>query len=326
MHTRSIMISRVAENCYWMFRYLERAEILTRTLFAANLTDLDARGQMTASQKSFLLAVSQEKPLFLQIYNGKSTDQELIQHFMTWQELNPNCLLSCLKSTRTNAQLIREVISEGMWRVINGLYLWISQESTQELYMSNRYAFYTHILEHTQLSKGFFYNSLLRDDYFHVMELGLYFERAQQVFSLLDKMKPSELLSTSIVNEESEEQFILVNFLLDSLASNENYLKQEQDFKLLTLVQFFLNNEQSPYSLKSCLESCLKSLSSFSIKELDGIFLAEGLVQKMLNSLSNIKPEAILNKEANAEKQLIRSNLNEMSDVLQGLFSGSVVS
>lgn len=320
-----IMISRVAEHCFWMFRSLERGEILARTLCAAHLTDLDGRDS-TSDQESFLLAMSQEKPLFLELYNGKSTDHELIQYFMTWQELNINCLLACFKSMRTNAQLIREVISEGMWRVVNRMFLWISLESTEHLYMTERHTFYSQILEYTQLLKGHFYNSLLRDDYFHMMELGLYLERMQQVSSLLEKLNPSGLMSSSIVSEESEDQFTLLSFLLDSFASNENYLKQEQNFKPLSLVQFFLTSENSPYSLKFCLENCLRSLSFLSIKEQSCFLASESSIHKMLNFISNVKPEILLNKEASAEKERIASGLNEISIALQNLFSGSIVS
>lgn len=317
------MISRIAEHCFWMFRYLERGEILTRTLCAAHLADLDSKRQ-TSSQESFLLTLSPDKPQFLQLYNGKSTDYELIQYFMIWQELNLNSLLGCFKSTRTNAQLIREVISEGMWRVINGLFLWISQESGQHLYMTERYAFYSRILEYTQLLKGHFYNSILRDDYFHMMELGIQFERIQQVFNMLDKLNTTALLSTSLVNEESEEQFALLSFLLECFASEESFLKQEQDFKFSSIIQFFLNNEYSPYSLKFCLESCQRNFSSLSIQEESHLILSRNLVSKVLNFLSSVKPDAILNKSVSAEKQTIASNLNEISMALQGMLSSAI--
>jgi uncharacterized alpha-E superfamily protein len=318
------MISRVAENSFWMFRSLERGEILARTLCAAHLANLEGTDS-TTDHESFLFALTQEKSLFLQLYNGKSTDLELIQYFMTWQELNINCLFACIKSTRTNAQLIREVISESMWRVLNRLYLWISTDSTQQIYTNEKHAFYSKILEDTQLLKGHFYNSLLRDDYFHIMELGLYLERALQVSNLLQKLNPSELLSDTILSEESEEQFTLLSFLLDSFASNENYLKQEQDFKPSSFVQFFLNDEHSPYSLQFCLDKCLSSLSQLSIKEEDRFLASESIIHKMKNFLSHVKPSTILTQEPSLEKQTIASNLNEISIALQNLFSGSIV-
>jgi uncharacterized alpha-E superfamily protein len=325
MRIRCDMISRIAEHCFWMFRYLERSEILARTLFAAHLTDLDGR-ERALDQESFLLSLSPEKPLFLKLYNGKeASDHELIQHFMTWQELNINSLLNCIKATRTNAQLIREVISEGMWQVINGLHLWISQESTQQLYMTQRYTFYSQILEYTQLFKGHFYNSLLRDDYFHLMDLGIHLERAQQVFNMLDRLNPLGLLSNSIMNEESEDQFALLSFLLDSFASNENYLKQEQDFKLSSLVEFFLSSRQSPYSLEYCLNKCDQNFSSLSINEQKLFHQPGNLIHKLLNFLPGVKQLAILNKDVSAEKQIIKSSLYEISNSLQSLFSASIV-
>lgn len=318
------MISRITEHCFWMFRYLERGEILARTLCTAHLIDLDGRKGLS-NQESFLLTVSQEKILFLQIYNGKSTDHELIQHFMIWQELNNNSLLECFKSVRTNAQLIREIISEEIWRVINGLYLWMSLETTKELYMNERYAFYSRILEFIRLLKGHFYSTLLRDDYFQIMELGLHFERTQQVFNMLDKLNPSSILGTSLVNEESEEQFTLLSFLLDSFDSNESYLKEEQDFKLTSLVQFFLNNEHSPFSLTYNLKSSLKNLSCLSINEQNRFHLPEKTINKILNFLPGVKPKALLEMQTSPEKQIIRSGLNEINDSLKTLLFGSTV-
>lgn len=312
------MILRIADNCYWMFRYLERCESLTRALRASYLIDLDIREQV-ANQESFLLTLSQEKQLFLQMNGGKSIECELLQHFMVWQELNCNCLQNALKSTRENAQLIREIISESMWQVINRLHLWISSEGAEQLYTVERYVFYSQILDSILLLKGYFYDACLRDDYFHMMEFGLHFERSQQVFNLLDKLNETNLLAPSLINRESEEQFTVLSFLLECFSSQESYLKQEKDFTPESLAQYFLNNAYSPYSLRQCLERCFISLSSLSGKprSLQNIL---NRLQETIHYIPQVKLTSLLKEGSSPEKGVVKTNLNAISNALQATF------
>ncbi len=176
------MISRIAEQSFWMFRYLEREELFARRYLYTHLYSLDSFDH--SFDEFFQILQPSEQFLFSKLYNGQDKDEELIPYFRVWQELNPDSLLTLFGAARGNALLIRETISENMWQMINKLYLWFQQESTKNLYMTERYNFYTHIIETIQLIKGIFFNSQLRDGYYGVMLIARLLEIALQIEGL----------------------------------------------------------------------------------------------------------------------------------------------
>ena len=105
------MISRVAEHCFWMSRYLERAENTARVLEVNQTLLLD-----------FAVPVEQQwQPLL--IISGihdmpGEPEGEAVQNYLTWEEENRSSIYSSLSAARENARIIREVISADMWERI----------------------------------------------------------------------------------------------------------------------------------------------------------------------------------------------------------------
>lgn len=300
------MIPRIADHSFWMFRYLERGEILARLLSATHLAEMDFNS-LSERKELILLTLSQEKNLFLKLYNVKAIDIELILYFLIWQELNPNSLSSLFKSARQNAQLIREVISEQMWREINALYLYLGK-SPQDTSMHERHDFYAYILGKILRCKGHFYNSLHRDDYFYLMEIGSLYERVMQVYHMLNS------LPLFLTDKESEAQFEILNLLLECFASTENYLKWEAGFQLEAFVEFFLQDKSSPYSLQYGLNKIAQNFASLSthskLPKPDIIF-------ETTEYLSNVLPATFLDPNENEQKQTMRELLNQINSTLQ---------
>src|SRR4051795_963746 len=98
------MISRVAEHCYWLARYLERAENTARVLEVNHTLLLD-----------FHVPIEQQwRPVL--IISGihdfpESATAEAVQEAMAWDPANPSSVVSSLAAARENARIIREVIS-----------------------------------------------------------------------------------------------------------------------------------------------------------------------------------------------------------------------
>ncbi len=114
------MLSRVAESLYWMGRYIERAEDLTR-LIAVNFNAVLDQAHLDAQQSwAPLVAMNGDESLFYEIY-GEATAQNVIE-FMLWQPLNPNAVTACITRARENARSVREQISSEMWEHLNRLY------------------------------------------------------------------------------------------------------------------------------------------------------------------------------------------------------------
>lgn len=308
------MISRIAEQSFWMFRYLEREEILAHSFLSTHLFGLDSH--TPAFNDAFQLSIPRERPLFLQIYNGHDTDEELIQYFRVWQELNPDSLLTLQGAARANALLIREVISESMWQMINKLYLWLHHETTKSMYMTERYSFYTRIIETIQHIKGNFYNSLLRDEYYHIMSIGIMIERLSQIMLMLDKLNSKEFLQSDGSHESAREQSNLLSCLLDGFGATQNYLRRDNDFKLSSFIEFFLKDSLSPYTMAYALKKCTEHLTILQ-SELTDSNLPLSLIQELSNFLSNVTPEAFLTDQGSNEKHQIFLRLNKINEELQ---------
>src|SRR5512136_1153301 len=114
------MLSRVADLLYWIGRYIERAEDLTR-LIAVNFNAVLDQAHLDAQQGwAPLVAMNGDEALFYEIY-GEATAQNVIE-FMLWQPLNPNAVTACITRARENARSVREQISSEMWEHLNRLY------------------------------------------------------------------------------------------------------------------------------------------------------------------------------------------------------------
>ncbi|MGE5756624.1 MAG: alpha-E domain-containing protein [Planctomycetaceae bacterium] len=173
------MISRVAEHCYWMSRYLERAENTARILEVNETLLLD-----------FVVPIEQQwKPLL--IISGihdvpGEPDSESVQNYLTWERDNPSSIASSLAAARENARIIREVISADMWERINYYYLWMQDPATWDLYNRRRTDFYCQIKRINQLIHGITEGTMSHDEAWDFYLLGKYLERACQTARILD--------------------------------------------------------------------------------------------------------------------------------------------
>src|SRR3954451_18025119 len=141
------MISRVAEHCYWLARYLERAENTARVLEVNHTLLLD-----------FHVPVEQQwQPLLIisGIHDYKDAPTaENVQAYMTWDRDNPFSIASSLAWARENARIIREVISAEMWERMNFYHLWGQGPAARQLYAADRHEFYAQVRRINQLVHG----------------------------------------------------------------------------------------------------------------------------------------------------------------------------
>src|SRR5687768_6625622 len=125
------MLSRVAESVYWMNRYVERAENVARFVNVNLNLELDGHpvnGKSANHWQSLVWTTGDEK-LYL-ARHGTITRKKVI-FFLTFDDENPNSVLSCIESARENARSIREVISSEMWFTLNRFYLMLKDSEAQ---------------------------------------------------------------------------------------------------------------------------------------------------------------------------------------------------
>src|SRR6516164_8327994 len=102
------MISRVAEHCFWLSRYLERAENTARVLDVNQTLLLDFDVPLEQQWQPLLIISG--------IHDfARPADAETVQDYLTWDCDNPCSIASSLAAARENARVVREVISGELW-------------------------------------------------------------------------------------------------------------------------------------------------------------------------------------------------------------------
>src|SRR4051794_38977544 len=128
------LLARVAESAYWMSRYVERAEHVSRVLLV-NINSLLDVGDLPPEVETQLWA----GPLRIFLVDGEPAAKDLLSsarynlaskvgQYLVFDESNPNSVYSCLTRARENARSIRENISAEMWENLNTLYWMIRSE------------------------------------------------------------------------------------------------------------------------------------------------------------------------------------------------------
>lgn len=180
------MISRVAEACFWLNRYVERAEVLSRML-DVNLTfQLDAALPDAERWRPLVVVAGQAADFTKQTQAGLLDDGETVQKFLVWNQENPSSIRSSLGLARENARTIRETISLEMWETLNELWIWLGETAARRMFERDRHAFYVHVRNQCLLYHGIAQATLLHEDPFRFMRLGTSLERADQTARILD--------------------------------------------------------------------------------------------------------------------------------------------
>jgi uncharacterized alpha-E superfamily protein len=173
------MISRVAEHCFWMSRYLERAENTARILEVNQTLLLDFEVPQEQQWKPLLIISG------IHDFDG-GPDAEVVQEYLTWERANACSIVSSLVFARENGRIIREVISAEMWERLNYYHLWVQGTAARELYQRNRSDFYNQIKRINQLIHGIGEGTMSHGEAWEFFRLGRYLERACQTARILD--------------------------------------------------------------------------------------------------------------------------------------------
>lgn len=170
------MLSRVAENLYWMSRSIERADNLARLVMAHQTELLEATSKLTGEHEWH--------PLLEVTAMGDESSNEDVVTYMVSSRSNPDSVLNCVYLARENARAVRDQISEEMWLELNALWLDLQQIPESDPERHNRVCEAT--LRSSLLFRGIVNTTLPRTDVWAFVQLGEYIERADKTSRIVD--------------------------------------------------------------------------------------------------------------------------------------------
>jgi uncharacterized alpha-E superfamily protein len=247
------LISRVADHCFWLGRYLERAESTARVLSVTSNVSLDAELTPEECWRPVIIVSGEREHFFGKHGDGADRDGETVQRFMTWDEDNLTCIERSIASARENARSIREVVSLEGWESTNELYLWMQSPEARASFEKDRFGFYRHIRRGVQLVLGLLRSTMLHDAPLDFIWLGVMLERIGQTARVLDV---HHHFFRNLAGLEEVVETALWLSLLRSCSGFEPFMKRNQGAVTAESVARFLIFEPAfPRSLRFCLDA-----------------------------------------------------------------------
>ena len=274
------MLSRVAQNIYWMARYVERAEDTARIINVNTNLLLDLPRNMTFGWLPLIFIVGAEK-LFFEKDPNRLADENAVVKFLIGDSENPGSIISSLASARENLRTTRDTVPQEAWEQINGLYIYARDHVPTR---RGRFEFLRRVIHGAQQINGMLAGSMSRTAAYDFVWLGRFLERADMTTWILD-VRSANLLSrtdqtatlkqtqeqsgqTQVAAVEREEQnpFESIQWMsvLKSLSAYQMY---RQQVRLRVggpdVLKFLLQDESFPRAVSFCLkqlEICLREL------------------------------------------------------------------
>lgn len=253
------MLSRVADSIYWLNRYIERAENVSRFIgVTLNLT-LDLP-DLANEQWAPLVMTTGDGDLF-KARHGKAERRSVLE-FLTSDTGNPNSILSCLVAARENARSVREIISSEMWECVNRFYLGVKDGVAANRAVLSPYDFFAEVRTTSHLFGGVMDATMSHGEGWHFGRLGRLLERADKTSRLVDVKY--YILLPNVADVGTPFDNIQWSSVLRSASAYEMYRKEHSRITPLNVADFLILNRDFPRSMHYCATRAEDSLHAIT--------------------------------------------------------------
>jgi uncharacterized alpha-E superfamily protein len=176
------MLSRTAENLFWMARYMERAEATARLLTMGQRMAILPGAHHRDEWRSVVRATGNGSRVFPE--GVQVTESDAVSYLMLDLD-NPSSIRSCLLKARANAKSARTMLTQDMWEALNEGWRKLDSydvgEARQQLP-----ALIDWVKTRVMTFRGAAHSGQLRNEGHDFLRTGSALERAQMTLRLLD--------------------------------------------------------------------------------------------------------------------------------------------
>ncbi len=180
-----MLLSRTAENLFWLARYMERAETVARLLGVGAYTALipNTGGGYRNEWESVLLASGTARAFSAKY--GQVRERDVITHLFFDRD-NGSSVASCIAQARENGRIVRTALTSQMWDALNMAFGELADLQRTERSRLELGDLIDWTMRVTALAHGTLELTHLRNDGYDFLHLGYYLERADATARLLD--------------------------------------------------------------------------------------------------------------------------------------------
>jgi uncharacterized alpha-E superfamily protein len=258
------MLSRSAENLFWMARDMERAENSARMLDVSfRMSLLPSTIDRQALHFEPILSIAPGSGRFHELYD--ELNHESIIRYVALEPENSGSICSLIRQARENARAQRSSISSEAWESLNSTWLQVQNLDYDGLCRWGYRDFFDWVKERSHLFRGVVFGTMLHDDAFRFIRLGTFIERADNTARILD-------VKYHVLLPDDEQVGGFVDYyqwgaLLRSVGAFRAYRKAYHDTIFpWRIAELLILREDMPRSLHHCYENLAGSLDQLAGK------------------------------------------------------------
>ena len=252
------MLSRVAENIYWMARYIERAENTARLIMVNTNLLLDLPKNVQLGWQPIIEILGADKHYLEQ--NSDFDERQVLKYLISDPD-SPNSILNSLRRARENARTIRDIVPRETWERINDLYLYARSSALSGYSKKGRFDYMQRIVLGAQTITGLLAGTMLHDMGYDFLKMGRNLERADMTTRIIDVRSGDLLPEHEALTPFENIQWMSV---LKSLTGYQMYRRTVQErVSRPYVLKFLLKEKQFPRSFFHALlevKFCLQNL------------------------------------------------------------------
>jgi len=315
------MLSRVAETLYWMSRYVERAEDVTRILTVNFNTQLDAKVQDLQNVWRPIIAITGDDELFNKHFDEYSS--RTVSEFLLWHPDNQNAVTTCITLARENARSVREQISSEMWEHINRLYFLV-RDLKREIGARGPYEFFDQIRIGSHAFQGITNETMAHGEAYEFIQIGKHLERADKTVRIID-------VKYAAVNRLSggPEVSLQLIAMLRSCSAFEAFRKtQASQLQAARVAEFLLLSQEFPRAVSYCLQRALRSVNLISENggNKRNLLSPQRALGRICSELGYLEIDEVLNQNMHPYLDRLLKSVNEAgNDMTTTYFNTQVI-
>lgn len=243
------MLSRTADNLYWIARYMERSETAARLLEVGARIALLPTAVGYRSDWDSLLRASGNATGYAAKYGA--ADQKSIESWLFFDRDNPNSVASCLTAARENGRIVRTALTTQVWDALNTAFQELRQiEARRDKAELSRLTDW--VMKQAAMVRGAIDGTILRNDGFNFLNIGYYLERGDATARLMDVkyyvlLPRADYIGTGLDND----QWLM---LLRALGAHRAFhWAYGGEVTAAKIAHFLILNPQCPRSLITCV-------------------------------------------------------------------------
>lgn len=310
------MLSRVANSVYWLSRYVERAENVARFIdvnYNLTLGETDT----LANQWAPLVYTTGDQIPYEKRY-GEPTRENVLK-FLSFDEQNPNSIITCVSLARENARTIREIIPTVVWEQLNQFYFMVRSAAGNPSVLDQPQDFCERVRLASHLLVGATDATMSHGEGWHFSRAGRLIERADKTSRIVDVQY--YILLPDARDVGSALDVVRWSALLRSASALAMYRRQYGKITPSRVADFLILDTQFPRAMHFCLRKAQESLR-YITGSTPGTFqnLAEQRMGLLCSNMDYTSVDDIIELGLHQYIDGFQKQLNQVGKAIQDVF------